>query len=63
MQNLEPTHYSGVADYPSAISDVLDRVVTIAPAQLLPTRNKATTLRLHWGSSKPQSPGTRLKNF
>jgi hypothetical protein len=36
MQNLKPTHFSVVADHPSAVSDVLDRVVAIAPAPLLP---------------------------
>ena len=36
MQNLKPTHFSVVADHPSAITDVLDRVAGIAPAPLLP---------------------------
>ena len=36
MQNLKPTHFSVVADHPSALSAVLDRVVAIAPAPLLP---------------------------
>jgi len=41
MQNLKPTHFSAVADHPSAVGDVLDRVVTIATAPLLPSEKKA----------------------
>jgi hypothetical protein len=41
MQNLKPTHFSAVADDPSAVSDVLDRVVGIAPAPLLPGEQEA----------------------
>jgi hypothetical protein len=41
MQNIKPTHFSVVADHPSAVSDVLDRVVTIAPAPLLPGEKQA----------------------
>ena len=41
MQNIKPTHFSVVADHPSAVSDVLDRVVTIATAPLLPSEKKA----------------------
>src|ERR1700693_4035702 len=41
MQNLKPTHFSAVADHPSAVSDVLDRVVTIAPSPLLPGEKQA----------------------
>ena len=40
MQNLKPTHFSVVADRPSAVSDVLDRVVGIAPAPLLPSEKE-----------------------
>jgi len=40
MQNLKPTHFSVVADHPSAVSDVLDRVVGIAPAPLLPSEKE-----------------------
>jgi hypothetical protein len=36
MQNLKPTHFSAVADHPSAVSDVVGRAVAIAPAPLLP---------------------------
>jgi hypothetical protein len=41
LQNLEPTHYSAVADHPSAVSDVLDRVAGIGPALLLPGEQEA----------------------
>src|SRR5580658_2864455 len=41
MQNLKPTHLSAVADRPSAVSDVLDRVAGIAPAPLLPGEQEA----------------------
>ena len=41
MQNLKPTHFSAVADHPSAVGDVLDRVVTIATAPLLPGEKQA----------------------
>jgi hypothetical protein len=41
MQNLKSTHFSAVADHPSALSDALDRVVTIAPAPLLPGEKQA----------------------
>ena len=41
MQNLKPTHFSAVVDHPSADGDVLDRVVTIATAPLLPSEKKA----------------------
>jgi hypothetical protein len=36
IQNLKPTHLSAVTDHSSAVSHVFDRVVTIAPAPLLP---------------------------
>jgi hypothetical protein len=41
MQNLKPTHLSAVADHPSAVSAVLDRVAGIAPAPLLPGEQEA----------------------
>jgi hypothetical protein len=41
MQNLKPTQFSVVADHPPAVSDVLDRVVGIAPAPLLPGEQEA----------------------
>ena len=41
MQNLKPTHFSPVADQPSAFSDVLNRVVALAPAPLLPGEKEA----------------------
>jgi hypothetical protein len=41
MQNIKPTHFPVVADHPSAVSDVVDRVVGIAPAPLLPGEREA----------------------
>ena len=41
MQNLKPTLFTAVADRPSAVSDVVDRVVSIAPAPLLPGEKQA----------------------
>ena len=41
MQNLKPTHFSVVADHPSAVSHVLDRVAGIAPSPLLPGEQEA----------------------
>jgi hypothetical protein len=41
MQNVRPTHFSLVADRPSAVSDVLDRVTGIAPVPLLPGEQEA----------------------
>ena len=41
MQNLKPTQFSPVADQPKAVTDVLDRVIGIAPAPLLPGEKQA----------------------
>jgi hypothetical protein len=41
MQNRKPTQFSAVVDRPSAVSDVVDRVVGIAPAPLLPGEREA----------------------
>jgi hypothetical protein len=41
MPNLRPTHFLAVADHPSAVSDVLDRVAGIAPVPLLPGEQEA----------------------
>jgi hypothetical protein len=41
MQNLKPTHVPTVADRPAGVSDVLDRLVTISPAPLLPGEKEA----------------------
>jgi hypothetical protein len=46
MQNLKPTHLSAVADHPWAVSDVVDRVVRIAPAPLLPGEREADYVNL-----------------
>jgi hypothetical protein len=46
MQNLKPTQVSAVVDRPSAVSDVVDRVVGIAPAPLLPGEGEADYVSL-----------------
>jgi hypothetical protein len=46
MQNLKPTQCSAVADHPLAVSDLLDRVVGIAPALLLPGERDADYVNL-----------------
>jgi hypothetical protein len=46
MQHLKPTHSPAVADRPTAVSDVLDRVVGIAPAPLLPGEGEADYVNL-----------------
>jgi hypothetical protein len=46
MQNLKPTQFSAVVDRPSAVSDVVDRVVGIAPAPLLPGEGEADYVSL-----------------
>ncbi len=46
MQNLKPTHFSVVADHPTSVSDVVDRVVGIAPAPLLPGEREADYVNL-----------------
>jgi hypothetical protein len=53
MQNLKPTQFSAVADHAKAVTDVLDLVVSIAPAPLLPGEKQAdyaeVALRLRLG--------------
>ena len=46
MQNLKPTHLSAVVAQPTAVSDVLDRVVGIAPPPLLPGEGEADYVNL-----------------
>ena len=46
MQNLKPTHFSAVVAQPTAVSDVLDRVVGIAPPPLLPGEGEADYVNL-----------------
>ena len=63
MQNLKPTHFSAVADHPSAVSDVLDRVAGIAPAPLLPGEQEAEYATHVARLSRSPSQGTRSKTF
>jgi hypothetical protein len=46
MQNLKPTYLSAVAAQPTGVSDVVDRVVGIAPAPLLPGEEEADYVSL-----------------
>src|SRR5580658_2197214 len=46
MPNLKPTQFSAVVDRSSAVSDVVDRVVGIAPAPLLPGEGEADYVSL-----------------
>jgi hypothetical protein len=63
MQNLKPTHFSVVADHPSAVSDVLDRVVTIAPAPLLPGEKQADYAEVALRIVKGAQPRDAVEEF
>jgi hypothetical protein len=63
MQSLKPTRLSAVADHPSAVSDVLDRVVSIAPAPLLPGEKQADYAELALRSVKAALPKDAIEEF
>src|ERR1700729_3224146 len=63
MQNLKPTQFSVVADHPSAVSDVLDRVVTIAPAPLLPGEKQADYAEVALRIVKGAQPRDAIEEF
>ena len=63
MQRLEPTHSSGVADHHSVISDVLDRVVTIAPAPLLPGESQGDYAEVALRIVKAAQPKDAIEEF
>jgi hypothetical protein len=63
MQNLKPTHFSAVADHPSAVSDVLDRVVTIAPSPLLPGEKQADYAEIALRIVKGAQPRDAVEEF
>jgi hypothetical protein len=79
MQNLKPTHLSPVADGPlctpdagvpadeqrhsSAISNVLDRVVAIAPAPLLPGEKRADYDEVALRIVRPAQPRDGIEEF
>jgi hypothetical protein len=63
MQNLKPTHFSAVADHPWAVSDVLDRVVTIAPAPLLPGEKQADYAEVALRIVKGAQPRDAVEEF
>jgi hypothetical protein len=46
MQNLKPTHLSAVAAQPTAVSDIVDSVIGIAPPPLLPGEREADYVNL-----------------
>jgi hypothetical protein len=63
MQNLKPTQFSAVVDRPSAVSDVLDRVVTIAPAPLLPGEKQADYSDVAVRVVKAANPRDAIEEF
>jgi hypothetical protein len=63
MQNLKPTHFSAVVDHPSAVSDVLDRVVTIAPSPLLPGEKQADYAEIALRIVKGAQPRDAVEEF
>ena len=63
MQNLKPTQFSAVADQPSAVSDVLDRVVTIAPAPLLPGEKQADYAEVALRIVRAAKPRDAIEEF
>jgi hypothetical protein len=63
MQNLKPTHLSAIADYPMAVSDVLDRVITIAAAPLLPGEKDADYATVALRIVGTSSPRDSIEEF
>jgi hypothetical protein len=63
MQNLKSTHFSAVAYHPSALSDALDRVVTIAPAPLLPGEKQADYAEVALRIVRAAKPRDAIEEF
>jgi hypothetical protein len=63
MQNLKPTQFSAVVDRPSAVTDVVDRVVTIAPAPLLPGEKQADYAEIALRIVKGAQPRDAVEEF
>ena len=63
MTNLKPAQFSAVVDRPSAVSEVLDRVVTIAPAPLLPGEKKADYSDVAVRVVKAANPRDAIEEF
>jgi hypothetical protein len=63
MQSLEPALSSGVADHSSATSPVFDRVVTIAPAPLLPGESQGDYAEVALRIVKAAQPRDAIEEF
>ena len=60
---VNPTQFSAVADRPSALSDVLDRVVTIAPAPLLSGEKQADYAEVALRIVRSAKPRDAIEEF
>ena len=63
MQNLKPARFSAAADHPSGVTDVLDRVVTIAPAPLLPGERQVDYAEVALRIVRPARPRDAIEEF
>jgi hypothetical protein len=63
MQKIKPTHFPAAADLPSAVSDALDRVVTVSPAPLLPGEKQADYSDVAVRVVKAATPRDAIEEF
>ena len=63
MQNLKPTLPSTVDNHPSGVSDVLDHVIAIAPAPLLPGEKQADYVDLAVRIVRAAKPRDAIEEF
>jgi hypothetical protein len=63
MQNLKPTLPSTVDNHPSGVSDVLDHVIAIAPAPLLPGEKQADSVDLAVRVVRAAKPRDAIEEF
>lgn len=63
MPNLKPHDFSIAAKHPSAVFDLLDRVVAIAPAPLLPGEKQADYVDLALRMVKTAQPRDAIEEF
>jgi hypothetical protein len=63
MQNLKPTLSSTVDNHPSGVSDVLDHVIAIAPAPLLPGEKQADYVDLAVRIVRAAKPRDAIEEF